>query len=164
MYEKYVGHMLRTRLVEKGNNYHDMFERLAESNATFRTAWFAVAEITSRRVVVALPVSGAHANPNAVLTPALRSRIDRVCAPMFKMTYKGVEKRSTFSNGTVQGYLFQRTIGHFAAALELCALDKATWPCHYAHLGAAHTAQHLVTDTSATLSHTAREILVSAVR
>ena len=136
MYDSFVGHMLRTRLVTPRHGYHDMFEQLARTNATFRAAWFAIPEITSMRVVTALPISGAHANPVARLTPALKSRIDRVCAPMFKMTYKGVENRSAFADDTVQGYLFQRTASYLPTALRSCGPEQR-WPCHYTRLAAA---------------------------
>lgn len=131
MYATFVECMLRTRLVTTENNYHSLFEHLARTNDTFRAAWFEVPEITSRRVVTALPVSGAHArNPVANLTSTLKSRIDRICAPMFKMTYKGVENRSTFPVDTVQGYLFQRSTSSLLAALQLCGPEHV-WPCHY---------------------------------
>jgi FkbM family methyltransferase len=131
MYETFVECMLHTRLVTPTNNYHSMFEQLARTNATFRAAWFEVPEITSRRIVTALPVSGAHMrNPVAKLTSTLKSRIDRLCAPMFKMTYKGVGNRSLFTMDTVQGYLFQRSASSLPAALQLCGPEHV-WPCHY---------------------------------
>ena len=142
MYDTFVLQMLRTLRLTKDENYHDAFENLARNNATFRAAWFSVAEITSKRVVTALPVSGAHAsNPIAKLTPALKSRIDDICAPMFKMTWKGIDNRSTFSEDTVQGYLFQRSATYLRGALQVCGPEHA-WPCHYSSLDRAVSGEY----------------------
>ena len=126
--ECFAGYMLKHLKAKSYTHFHECFKGLAASDKKFAKSWLAAVEIPSRRVVGAVPVSGNHKDqaPPA-LTPALRSRVDGVCGPHVKMTFKGQygNVTGTENDTSTVGYLFARTRPHLLKALRPCG----DWPC-----------------------------------
>ena len=109
----------------------ESFEHLVQHDPAFKEAWLKMAEISSRRTVGSLPTSGYYRGRDQLpaLTPTVKARIDRGCAPTFKLTFKGIFNRSgAFPSGTVHAYLFNATESFVESALKPCGTFPCVWP------------------------------------
>jgi hypothetical protein len=137
--ESFASYMLEHMRAPEYTYLHTCFRKLAQSDRRFASAWLEPPEVPSRRVGGAVPLSGRFMNdktsgnaaPGGPLTSKLQSRIDRVCGPHVKMTYKGhfsqINHTYTPDNSSTVGYLFARTWPYLRSAHR----NNHIWPCVY---------------------------------
>jgi len=127
----FADYMLEHLRAPEYTYFHACFRGLARDDATFRDKWLELPELASRRVVGAVPVSGHYAghrpSPVTALTPLVQKRVDDICGPHVKLTYKAgaFDEATRPENATTLGYLFSRTWPYLGVALRGCG----AWPC-----------------------------------